>query len=176
HSRIQLRPRQHNLRRRRFEAWQIRPGCERRGIQLLATTSATSATRPTTATFTTRKRRCHTARPADRTIRSAGSSRYTASTAGARENVRTSAGPPAIATTFTAPGATSATTLVPQVRHRISRHEHSALHPDAFRPLKFRMSNVDPQRPIARRVRPDKHPVRIALILRDVLLQPLNHF
>src|SRR5262249_31121240 len=116
------------------------------------------------------------ARPADRTIRSAGSSRYTASTAGARENVRTSAGPPAIATTFTAPGATSATTLVPQVRHRISRHEHSALHPDAFRPLKFRMSNVDPQRPIARRVRPDKHPVRIALILRDVLLQPLNHF
>ena len=37
------------------------------------------------------------------------------------------------------------------------------------------MADVDAERPIAGRVRPDEHAVGISFVLRNVVLQPLDH-
>src|SRR5581483_1942699 len=54
-------------------------------------------------------------------------------------------------------------------------HQDGSLHTNTFRPPDFRPADIGAHRTVAGRLRPDEHPVRVALVLRNIRLYPLDH-
>jgi hypothetical protein len=65
--------------------------------------------------------------------------------------------------------------LISNVRHGIPGHENRTFYADTLWAMELGMSDVNTERTITGGMRPDKHPIRVAAILRDVCLQPLDH-
>src|SRR5262249_49182473 len=68
----------------------------------------------------------------------------------------------------------TAGSLAAEIGGRISGHEDRTFNAGALRSLNFRVTDVYTERSIAGGMRPYEHAVRIASVLRDVCLQPLD--